>query len=75
MAGEINTVNRFGVGLRGENVIVMKFGARLSVEDAYNLAAYLVAMAEAIEESKVRGDADMSDAHTFDEWLNAVRAT
>ena len=75
MAGEIDTTNRFGVGTRGDNVILMKFGARVSVEDAYNLAAWLVASAETIEEAKVRGDADMSGTHTFDEWLNAVRAT
>jgi hypothetical protein len=70
MAGEIDTTNRFGVGARGEWVIIMKFGARISHDDAMNLAAYLVAMAETIS-----GDAPdtFSGETNFDAWLNAVR--
>jgi hypothetical protein len=70
MAGEIDTTNRFGVGMRGEWIIVMKFGARLTHDDAMNLAAYLVSAAE-----RISGDApDTFSGEThFDAWLNAVR--
>lgn len=76
MAGEIDTTNRFGVGARGDFIILMKFGVRLSVDDAYNLAAYLVAMAESVTLSKLRGDeVSVSGETDFDAWLNAVRNT
>lgn len=71
MAGEIDVTNKFGVGVRGPNVIVMKFGARISYDDAMNLAAYLVAMAETISATTD----DFSGEVDFDRWLNAVRAT
>jgi hypothetical protein len=72
MAGQIDTTNRFGVGVRGQNVIVMKFGSRMSHDDAMNLAAYLVAMAETIS-----GESPdtYSGETSFDAWLNAVRGT
>lgn len=43
----IDTTNRFLVGARGDSVIIMRRpNAELSKEDALNLAAWLVALAD-----------------------------
>lgn len=71
MAGEIDTTNKFGVGVRGNNVVVLKWGRVLTFDEAMNLAAYIVATAEAV----AGREADMFSGETdFDTWLNAVRA-
>lgn len=71
MAGEINTINRFAVGVRGDEVVIMAFGRRLGYDEAMNLAAWLVATAEVIALSAD----EFSGETNFDAWLNAVRAT
>lgn len=43
---DIDTTNKFMVGLQGDQLVVMRPIQRLSTDDALNLAAYLVAMAE-----------------------------
>lgn len=50
----IDTTNKFGVGVRGETVIVFKHQSALSTDDALLLAAYLVAMADVIGPDKGR---------------------
>lgn len=60
---DIDTTNRFAVGLRGDDeIIVLRLGQRLTREDALNLAAYLVAVAD-------------SSRKDFDRLLAAVLAT
>lgn len=71
MAGEIDTVNRFAVGTRGNTVVILKWGRQLTYEETMNLAAWLVASAEVIAST---GD-EFSGETDFDAWLNAVRAT
>lgn len=72
MAGEIDVTNKFGVGVRRKTVVILRWGQQLSADDAMNLAAYLVAMAEAIAGETPD---DLSGARDFDAWLNAIRAT
>lgn len=43
---EIDTLNRFMVGARGDNITIMRFSPLLSKEEALNLAAYLVCLAD-----------------------------
>lgn len=74
MAGEIDVANKFGVGVRGETVVVLKWGRVLTHDEAMNLAAYLVTNAEVISSAHVQTD-DFSGQSDFDAWLNAVRAT
>lgn len=72
MAGEIDTTNTFAVGVRDNRVVILKWGRVLTTAEAYNLAAYLVSMAEGIDGERLLDD-PLSDYHAFDEWLNAVR--
>ena len=46
MAGEIDTTNRFFVGVQGDAVVLLRPVQRLSKDDALNLAAYLVALTD-----------------------------
>jgi hypothetical protein len=67
----IDTVNSFAVGVRENRIVILAFGRTLTVEQAYNLAAWLVVQAEIVAEHEpgVSGETD------FDAWLNAVRST
>lgn len=67
----IDTVNKFAVGTRGKSIVILAFARTLTVDEAYNLAAWLVAQAEIVAEHEpgVSGETD------FDAWLNAVRST
>lgn len=42
----IDTTNRFLVGVQGEQIAILKLGRSMSKDDALNLAAYLVALAD-----------------------------
>lgn len=42
----IETFNRYGVGRRGARIVIMGLRAELSKDEALNLAAWLVALAE-----------------------------
>jgi len=44
----IDTTNRFAVGVSARDVVALKLALRLPPDDALNLAAWLVAMAEAV---------------------------
>jgi hypothetical protein len=46
MAAKIDTTNRFGVGVNGALIVVIRGGLTLSRDDALNLAAWLVALAD-----------------------------
>lgn len=43
---DIDTLNRFFVGARGDKVVILKFRTEISREEALNLAAWLVAIAD-----------------------------
>lgn len=64
---EINTFNKFFVGVKGDYVALMmpaKIPPQLTKQDAYLLAAYLVSMADITPPY---------DGPTFTEVLKAVR--
>jgi hypothetical protein len=42
----VETFNKFLVGVRGDDIVVLKENLRLSKADALNLAAHLVALAD-----------------------------
>lgn len=72
MAGAINAANRFHVGARGNDIVILSFGRVLKYEEAMNLAAWLVTIAQA--QAEFAGD-EFSGETDFDAWLNAVRAS
>jgi hypothetical protein len=52
-ADDVDTFNRFGVGMRGgERMVILRFHAELSKREAVNLAAWLVAVAGEDDEFK-----------------------
>jgi len=60
---EIDTANKFFVGVRGRDVMLMKpVAGILTADDAILLAAYLVSMAE------IQGP-----TNKFEDVLNAIR--
>lgn len=61
---DIDTLNRFMVGLQGRDVVTLRaLPSRFSPDDAMNLAAWLVSMAE------------MDATHSFADVLAAVQNT
>lgn len=72
MAGEIDSTNRFAVAVKGTKIVILAFGRVLEYDEAMNLAAWLVASADALA---VLGGDEFSGETDFDAWLNAVRAT
>ena len=42
----VDTLNKWGVGARGENIVLLAFQRELTKRDALLLAAWLVALAE-----------------------------
>lgn len=58
---DIDTTNLYGVGLRGERVVILRLRAELSKREALNLAAHLAALAEE------------DDLERFNRLLHAVR--
>jgi hypothetical protein len=40
----VDTANRLGVGLMGDTIVVLRAYQRLGIQDAINLAAYLVVL-------------------------------
>jgi hypothetical protein len=56
---EINTLNRYAVGKRGKQVVILMPPRELSCDEALVFAAYLVSMAEMDTETKF---ADVLDA-------------
>lgn len=65
----VDTTNYFAVGVRGDGIVILKWGRLLTVPQALNLAAWLVANAEAIA---VSAD-EFSGQTDFDTYLQAVR--
>jgi hypothetical protein len=60
---EINTINKFAVGVQGEDIRVLGVVSRMTPNDALLLAAWLVCLAD--------GDADFK----FEDVLKAVKNT
>ena len=61
---EIETANKFLVGVRGDNELtILKLGCKMKPDDALNLAAWLVALAED------------NASYKFEEILKAVQET
>lgn len=58
---EIDTFNKFLVGMKGDNVTIMRMSPLMTKQDALLLAAYLVALAD--------------DDNEFAEVLKAVQNT
>lgn len=46
MSAEIDTANRFLVGARGDDLVILRFARSVTKEEALNLAAWLVALAD-----------------------------
>ena len=65
----VDTTNYFAVGVRGDGIVILKWGRLLTVPQALNLAAWLVANVEAIA---VSAD-EFSGQTDFDTYLQAVR--
>lgn len=66
-----DTANLFAVSVRGTDVVVLKWGRLLTVQEALNLAAWLVACSDA---------AALADGHNaareqFSRLLDAVLST
>lgn len=68
----IDATNKQMVAVRGDKIVILAYGRTLTPDDAMNLAAWLVAMAEAVR--TVHAD-DFDPSEEFDMWLQAVRAT
>ncbi len=68
MVKEIDTGNKYLVGVRGDVVVMLRPPRELTRSDAVLLAAYLVALADCIHDPL--GDADTQFANV----LEAVRA-
>lgn len=64
MTSEIDTTNKYLVSRRGGDILILATNARLSKENALNLAAWLVALAD-----------DGTAPHSFAEILRAVQNT
>ena len=60
MLKEVDASNRFLVGMQGEEIVIFAVGRRLSHDDALNLAAWIVTLADPLGEE-------------FAEVLKAVR--
>lgn len=69
---EIETLNRFLVGIQGDNVVIGRFAPRLTRNDAILLAAYLVAMADVV--GLFGGPGEKRAEQLFAETLKAIQS-